>query len=95
MLHLNDELTQSKLTAREREILQFAASGLSFKEIAQQVEIAPRTVERHIENVRNKLRARNKSHMIAKAVALGILRLDCEAQSERSNVIPLRSIGSD
>ena len=66
------------LTPREREILQLVASGLSAKQVAQEIGIAPRTVERHIENLRHKMRARNKTHMIAKAVALGELQLDMQ-----------------
>ena len=34
-------------------------------------DIAPRTVERHGENLRNKLHARNKPHLVAKALAGG------------------------
>ena len=59
------------LTEREREVLQCIASGLSSKQCAQQLGIAPRTVERHVENLRNKLNARNKPHLVAKALAAG------------------------
>jgi LuxR family transcriptional regulator, transcriptional regulator of spore coat protein len=61
------------LTARERQVLACVASGLSSKEAAQQLGIAPRTVERHVENLRNKMQARNKTHMVAKAAAHGQL----------------------
>lgn len=59
------------LSEREREVLQCVASGLSSKQCAQQLGIAPRTVERHVENLRNKLHARNKPHLVAKALAAG------------------------
>lgn len=62
---------QPVLTERERQVLRCVASGLSSKEAAQQLGIAPRTVDRHIENLRHKLRARNKTHMVAKAIASG------------------------
>jgi LuxR family transcriptional regulator of spore coat protein len=61
------------LTEREQEILRCVAMGFSSKEIAQKLGIAPRTVDRHIENIRHKLRARNKTHMVAKALASGQL----------------------
>ena len=48
------------LTVRESEILEFVAQGLSTKEIALLVGIAPRTVDRHVENVRLKLRAKTE-----------------------------------
>ncbi len=63
------------LTAREHEVLEFVAQGMSAKEVAQEVNIAPRTVERHIENIRLKIRARNRTHMISLAVELGLLHI--------------------
>lgn len=61
------------LTAREQQVLEQIAYGLSAKEVAQELDIAPRTVERHIENVRLKIRARNRTHMVTLAVELGLL----------------------
>ena len=59
------------LSERERQVLECIALGLSSKQCAQQLGIAPRTVERHVENLRNKLNARNKPHLVAKALAGG------------------------
>jgi DNA-binding CsgD family transcriptional regulator len=67
------------LTAREHQVLELIAQGLSAKEAAQAIDIAPRTVERHIENVRLKIRARNRTHMVILAVELGLLQFDSEA----------------
>ncbi len=64
------------LTDREDEVLICIARGLSNKEAARELGIAPRTVERHVENLRNKIRARNKAHMMAKAIRYGLLNLD-------------------
>jgi DNA-binding CsgD family transcriptional regulator len=64
------------LTLREHEILEFIAQGLSTKEVAQLIDIAPRTVDRHVENVRLKLRAKNRTHMVACAVMEGLLQVD-------------------
>jgi LuxR family transcriptional regulator of spore coat protein len=61
------------LSEREREVLQCIAGGLSSKQCALQLGIAPRTVERHVENLRNKLNAKNKPHLVAKALAGGHL----------------------
>lgn len=66
------------LTGRERQVLRCVALGLSNKEAAIELGIAPRTVERHIENLRNKIRARNRAHMVAKAMGLGVLRSSSE-----------------
>jgi DNA-binding CsgD family transcriptional regulator len=62
-----------RLTRRELECLSQAANGLSAKEIAIELEIAPRTVERHLDQVRIKLNARNRAHMVAQAVREGII----------------------
>ena len=41
----------SPLTAREREVLQLVAAGLSNDTIAGQLVVSVRTVERHVENI--------------------------------------------
>ncbi len=73
------------LTERESEILEYVAQGLSTKEIALLVGIAPRTVDRHVENVRLKLRAKNRTHMIACAVMEGLLDVDRSPPEEAVN----------
>lgn len=62
-----------RLSDRERVILGAVARGLSSKQCAQELGIAPRTVERQVENLRNKLNARNKPHLVAKASLGGLL----------------------
>lgn len=64
------------LTRRESEILEYVTLGLSAKEVARHIDISPRTVERHVENVRLKLRARNRTHMVACAVQAGLLKVN-------------------
>lgn len=61
------------LTARERQILTLAAQGYSAKGIAQRCGIAPRTVECHLDTMRLKLRARNRTHMVAIAIRNDLL----------------------
>jgi LuxR family transcriptional regulator, transcriptional regulator of spore coat protein len=63
------------LTPREQEVLELVARGLSAKEIAGEIGIAPRTVEGHIDTVRLKVRARNKAHMVTQAVLSGVLKI--------------------
>jgi LuxR family transcriptional regulator, transcriptional regulator of spore coat protein len=70
---LSEEAIDAILTDREMEILELVAAGLSAKEIAQRVAIAPRTVERHIENTRLKMRARNRPHLVMRAIASGMI----------------------
>lgn len=77
-----DAMTQ--LTVRESEVLQLIARGRTAKEVAQKLEIAPCTVERHIENVRLKTRTRNRAHMVAYVIQEGLLHdreLPCLARA--------------
>jgi DNA-binding CsgD family transcriptional regulator len=64
------------LTAREREILVLLVDGLSNKEIAQRLVVSPRTIETHVERVLGKLEVGSRSRAIAKALRLGLVRLD-------------------
>lgn len=65
--------TTSHLTPREAQVLQLVARGRSAKEVALELNIAPCTVERHIENVRLKTRTRNRAHMVAVVMSDGWL----------------------
>lgn len=70
------------MTRREMECLGLAADGLSAKEIALNLRIAPRTVERHLDQVRVKLHARNRVHMVTQAMRDGILSLPASREME-------------
>ena len=61
------------LTGRELQILELVALGYSAKETAQRFAITPRTVEAHLDTMRLKLRARNRTHMVAIAIDLNLL----------------------
>lgn len=62
-------------SARERDVLAHIADGKSSKEIANALNLSPRSVERYIENCRYKLNARNKAELVAKAIAAGFVEL--------------------
>ncbi|HKR16560.1 helix-turn-helix transcriptional regulator [Rhizorhapis sp.] len=68
-----DQDAQLWLTPREVQVLTCIATGLSAKEIAKKLAIAPRTVERHIDHIRLKTRTKNRSHMVAYAIAHGLI----------------------
>jgi RNA polymerase sigma factor (sigma-70 family) len=59
----------SRLTAREREVLEHAARGLHAKEIAAQLGISARTVEVHRTRIMEKLEVRNIAELVRFAVA--------------------------
>jgi DNA-binding CsgD family transcriptional regulator len=55
-----------QLTPREREIMRCVADGLSNAEIARRLWIAPSTVRKHLENIFDKVGARNRTAALAK-----------------------------
>ncbi|MCJ7421196.1 response regulator transcription factor [Sphingomicrobium astaxanthinifaciens] len=65
----------TRLTPRESEILELVATGRSARQIAAAVGLAARTVERYIENIRYKMGARNRTHLVALAIARGDLEV--------------------
>jgi RNA polymerase sigma factor (sigma-70 family) len=57
----------SELSEREREVLELVAAGMSNEQIAEQLFLSTRTVERHLSNVYAKLRLSGKSARAAAA----------------------------
>ena len=60
------------LTNREREVLLLVAQGLTNREIGEQLEISPRTVEPHRERVMGKLRIRTVAGLTRFVVEHGL-----------------------
>ena len=61
------------LTAREVQVLRLVAGGRTGKEIAAELVLSVRTVERHVENIYGKIGARNKADATAYALTRGIV----------------------
>jgi DNA-binding NarL/FixJ family response regulator len=61
------------LTAREREVLQLAAEGLSTVEVSARLSISPRTAEIHRANVMHKLDLHSQTDLIRYAIKKGII----------------------
>lgn len=61
------------LTERELEVLRLIARGMSNREIAQQLFLSVRTVERHITNIYGKIDIKNKAEATAFALRSGIV----------------------
>ena len=56
------------LTAREREILQLLADGMSNADVAQQLFISQETVKSHVRHILTKLEADTRTHAVAIAL---------------------------
>lgn len=64
---------RSRLTARERTILQQVAEGRASKEIAASLGISAKTVTFHRENIKRKLGVRTTSGLTKSAMQLGLI----------------------
>ena len=65
-----------QLTAREMEILKWAARGLSNKEMSEKLFISLRTVKAHMTNIFNKLGCSSRTDAIIKGLKQGYIDLD-------------------
>jgi DNA-binding NarL/FixJ family response regulator len=64
--------TGNQLTEREQEIVQLIAAGASNPEIAQQLFLSRKTIERHVSNALKKMGARNRAELAARVAELEI-----------------------
>lgn len=64
---------KTTLTTRETEVLRLIAQGMTNKEIAARLVIAPSTAKRHTVNLYNKLGVANRAEATTQAHKLGIL----------------------
>ena len=65
-----------RLTAREIEILQLTADGLSMDAVAARLAISPHTIRTHMQNVLTKLGVHSKLEAITFAIRTGKVRLE-------------------
>lgn len=75
----NYQQLPEKLTAREKEILQLSAEGLSQQAIAEQLAIGRRTVSTHIQHTLEKLQVNSTISAIMKGIELGIIRINIKS----------------
>lgn len=69
--------TDIVLTPRQQRVLSLFAEGLSYKQIARTLDLAStKTVEEHLDAIRNKLRVSHRRQCIQRAVELGLLGHD-------------------
>jgi two-component system, NarL family, response regulator LiaR len=48
------------ITNREKEVLTFLSKGMTYKEIAEKMEVSSETVKKHLKNIYRKLNVQNK-----------------------------------
>jgi two-component system, NarL family, response regulator DegU len=64
------------ISAREEEVLQLVADGMSLPEVATALYISVKTVKNHLASIYAKLDARDRTQAVLRAVRMGIIRLD-------------------
>lgn len=72
-LRRGERLPQAPLTPREDQVVKLIAEGWSSREIARELVISVRTVERHRENVLRKLGMRDRTELTRYAVRVGLI----------------------
>jgi DNA-binding CsgD family transcriptional regulator len=63
----------AQLTARERQVLQLAADGLSGASVAERLVLSPATVKAHFGNIYEKLGVPHRAAAVATAMRLGYI----------------------
>jgi PAS domain S-box-containing protein len=63
------------LTPRETEVVQQVALGETSAEIAAELGISEDTAKTHVRNAMNKLGARSRAHLVAKALTSGLVEM--------------------
>jgi DNA-binding NarL/FixJ family response regulator len=74
------------LTAREKEVLQFLAAGLTNKEIGVRLNIAENTVKNHLKNILAKLHLQNRVQAATLAIQQGMLPMKALSNSNPINL---------
>jgi DNA-binding NarL/FixJ family response regulator len=69
----NPATSSDELSARELEILEMVAEGLTNKEIAKQLVIAEVTARDHVQNILRKLRVENRTAAVLAGIRHGYL----------------------
>jgi DNA-binding NarL/FixJ family response regulator len=67
-------MAEESLTARETEILELVAKGLSVAEIGNLLAVSPHTVVTHVKNIYRKLSVHSRTEAVYEARGLGLLR---------------------
>lgn len=72
---LAERMNSPELTAREREVLDLIAEGLTNKQIGARLSISEGTVRAHVNNILAKLNVQDRTQAVTTAIKRGIVRL--------------------
>jgi DNA-binding NarL/FixJ family response regulator len=72
---LAERMMRSNLTAREVEILEMLAKGLTNKQIGTALSISDNTVRNHVNSIMEKMEVSDRTEAVAVAIQQGILQI--------------------
>ncbi len=72
---LAQRMSRANLTARELEILEMLAKGLTNKQIGMALDIAANTARNHVNNIIEKLEVADRTEAVTTAIQQGLLEL--------------------
>jgi DNA-binding NarL/FixJ family response regulator len=61
-----------RLTERETQVLRLVATGVSYRQIADQLHLSHRTVQNHVQNTLTKLHLHNRAQLVRYAMQQGL-----------------------
>ena len=70
-----DENNFSEISDREQDVLKLFANGYSYKKIGEELNISPRTVESHKNNILSKLNLQSVTEMIKYAIKHNLIEM--------------------
>lgn len=68
----HDDPVHTRLTAREREVLQWLARGATSRETSDELNISPKTVDTHRRHIMEKLEASSVADLVKHAIRAGL-----------------------
>lgn len=68
------ETGEPQLTKRENEVLKLVAKGYTYREIARELYIAPKTAQNHVQHILEKLQMHRRAELIRYGVRKGLDR---------------------
>jgi len=74
-MHLDETTSDDPLSEREKEILMAICRGLSNQEIADELFISKRTVDKHRANILEKTGCKNTAALVVYAIRTGIVEV--------------------
>lgn len=72
---LTERMMRSDLTARESEVLQMLARGLTNREIGSALDISGNTVRNHVNSIIEKLEVADRTEAVAVAIQRGLIEM--------------------